>query len=56
MGKIKERCIEVMELIEDGMSPRQTALFMGMSVDEVTEIMEFMGADYPDEFGYYEQN
>lgn len=56
MGKIKERCIEVMELIEDGMAPWLVALFLGMSVDEVIEIVEFMGADYPNEFGYYEQN
>lgn len=55
MGKMKERCIEVMELIQDGISPRQTALFMGMSVDEVIQIMEAMGVSYPDEFDYYEQ-
>ena len=43
MGKMKERCIEVMELIQDGISPRQTALFMGMSIDEVTKIIEAFG-------------
>jgi hypothetical protein len=55
MGKIKEQCIEVMELIDDGVTPRQAALYMGMSVDEVIKIMEAMGVSYPDEFDYYEQ-
>jgi hypothetical protein len=53
MGKIKEQCIEVMELIDDGVTPRQAALYMGMSVEEVTKIMEFMGYyDDPTEFDY----
>ena len=56
MGKMKEQCIQVMEMIQDGMTPRQVALFMGMSVDEVVKAMELMGVNYPDEFDYYEKS
>jgi hypothetical protein len=53
MGKMKEQCIQVMELIQDGVTPRQAALFMGMSVDEVVKIMEIMGYyEDPTEFDY----
>jgi hypothetical protein len=55
MGKMKNQVLGVMESIEDGMTPRQVALYMGMSVDEVIQIMEAMGVSYPDEFDYYEQ-
>jgi hypothetical protein len=55
MGKMKNQVLGVMESIEDGMTPRQVALYMGMSVDEVIKIMEAMGVSYPDEFDYYEQ-
>ena len=53
MGKMKNQVLGVMESIEDGMTPRQVALYMGMSVDEVIKIMEFMGYyDDPTEFDY----
>jgi hypothetical protein len=55
MGKMKNQVLGVMELIEDGMTPRQVALYMSMSIDEVIKIMEAMGVGYPDGFNYYEQ-
>lgn len=52
MGKMKNQVLGVMELIEDGMTPRQVALHMGLSIEEVVSIMEAMGVSYPDEFDY----
>lgn len=43
MGKMKEKCIEVMELIDEGMAPRQVALLTHMSVEEVVKIIEAFG-------------
>lgn len=43
MGKFKDQFIRINELIEDGYTPRQVALFMGMSVEEVISIMEASG-------------
>lgn len=52
MGKIKEQCIEVMELIDDGYTPRQVSTFLGVTIDEVIKTMETMGYLYPDESDY----
>lgn len=43
MGKMKNQVLGVMESIEDGMTPRQVALYMGMSVEEVIKIIEAFG-------------
>lgn len=56
MGKIKNQVIPIMEMFDDGVKPREIALFTGMSVEEVIKILELMGCyDDPEEFDY-EQN
>ena len=43
MGKIKNVILPIMEMVDDGKTPRQIALYMGMSVDEVIQIIETFG-------------
>lgn len=52
MGKMKDQMISIMELIDDGYTPRQVSTFLGITIDEVIKTMEMMGYLYPDEFDY----
>lgn len=52
MGKMKELRIEVMELIDDGYTPRQVSTFLDMTIDEVVKTIEAIGYLYPDAFDY----
>jgi hypothetical protein len=52
MGKIKDQILSIMELIDDGYTPRQVSTFLGVTIDEVIKTMEMMGYLYPDESDY----
>jgi len=51
MGKMKEQCITIVEMLGDGKTPEQVATIMGMSVDEVIAIMKLM--NYVDDSEFY---
>jgi hypothetical protein len=49
---MKDQMISIMELIDDGYTPRQVSTFLGITIDEVIKTMEKMGYLYPDESDY----
>ena len=56
MGKMKNEILSIIEMFEDGVKPREIALFMGMSVEQVVQILEAMGRYEDPMESDYEQN
>jgi len=48
MSYMKNKIIEVVEMLEEGFSPREVAIYFGMDVSEVLAIQNELDEEYDD--------
>jgi len=54
MGKMKEQCITIVEMLNNGRTPEQVSAAMSMPIDEVIAVMKLM--NYVDDSVFSNEN